>query len=287
MKFYKLVKYDIKNGIERKMHMYFITFILCIIFVATFYFNISHRVDISGEADFFTITNIFFFLFQGKEPFSPELGNAFVFPAIWLFVFLFSAYITLDYPFRNLTEHGIYVMTRIRNRTYWWFSKCIFVFCSTLLYFLIWYSTTWLFCRIFGINISFQFAEYINADILNIELPSITKKQIIMLLMVLPVMTSLAVNFIQLLLGLFIERIYCFLITTIILFASTYFQTPILIGNFAMVKRSILCVEDGMTIVCGVLVNISLVVLCIIIGIRRIKKYDILKKTHKHWRKQK
>lgn len=279
MKFYKLVKYDIKNGIERKWHMYFIASILCIIFVAAFYFNISRKVDISGEAELFTITNIFFFLFQGKEPFSPELGNAFVFPVIWLFIFLFSAYITLDYPFRNLTEQGIYVITRIRNRTYWWFSKCIFVFCSTLLYFFVLYFTVWIFCRVFGINISFQFAEYINVEILNMELASVTRKQVIMVLMVLPVMTSLAINFIQLFLGLFIERIYCFLITTFILFASTYFQTPVLIGNYAMVKRSVFCVEGGMTIVCGVLINISLVVLCIIIGARRIKKYDILKKN--------
>ena len=279
MKFYKLVKYDIKNGIERKWHMYFIASILCIIFVAAFYFNISRKVDISGEAELFTITNIFFFLLQGKEPFSPELGNAFVFPVIWLIIFLFSAYITLDYPFRNLTEQGIYVITRIRNRTYWWFSKCIFVFCSTLLYFFVLYFTVWIFCRVFGINISFQFAEYINVEILNMELASVTRKQVIMVLMVLPVMTSLAINFIQLFLGLFIERIYCFLITTFILFASTYFQTPVLIGNYAMVKRSVFCVEGGMTIACGVLINISLVVLCIIIGARRIKKYDILKKN--------
>lgn len=279
MKFYKLVKYDIKNGIQRKMHMYFIASILCIIFVAAFYFNISRKVDISGEAELFTITNIFFFLFQGKEPFSPELGNAFVFPVIWLIIFLFSAYITLDYPFRNLTEQGIYVITRIRNRTYWWFSKCIFVFCSTLLYFFVLYFTVWIFCRVFGINISFQFAEYINVEILNMELASVTRKQVIMVLMVLPVMTSLAINFIQLFLGLFIERIYCFLITTFILFASTYFQTPVLIGNYAMVKRSVFCVEGEMTIACGVLINISLVVLCIIIGARRIKKYDILKKN--------
>lgn len=278
MKFYRLVKYDIKNGIGRKMHMYFIASILCIIFVAAFYFNISRRADISEKAEFFTITNILFFIFQGKEAFSPELGNAFVFPVIWLFVFLFPAYITLDYPFHNLTEQGIYVITRIRNRTYWWFSKCIFVFCSTLLYFFVWYFTIWIFCRVFGIAISFQFAEYINAEILNMELASLTRKQMIMILMVLPVLTSLAINFIQLFLGLFIDRIYCFLITTVILFASTYFQTPILIGNYAMVKRSIFCVEGGMTIVCGVLINTSLIVLCIIIGARCIKKYDILKK---------
>lgn len=280
MKFYKLIKYDIKNGIGRKIHMYLYAFLLCIIFAATFYYNIcTYKMNVSGETEAFTITNILFYFFQGKEPFSPELGNAFVFPVVWLIIFLFSAYITLDYPFRNLTQHGICLLTRVRSRTYWWFSKCIFVFGSTLLYFFAWYFAVLVFCKIFGINISFQFSEYINMEFSDMELGTVTREQIIMLVIVLPVLTALAVNFIQLCLGLFLNRIYCFLIITILLFASTYFQTPLAIGNFAMIKRSVLCAEGEMTILCGVLVNTSLIALCIIVGAVRIKKYDILKKN--------
>lgn len=279
MRFCKLVIYDIKNGIGRNIHLYAVTWMLCIIFVSAFYFHISQGKNPSQGTEACTMTNILFYLFQGKEPFSPELGNAFVFPVIWLCIFLFSAYLTLDYPFRNLTGHGIYVITRIGSRTYWWLSKCIFVCCSTLLYFFIWYFITGLFCMIFGIPISLQFAESINVDFLHMELAAVTQKQVMMLLVGLPVLTSLAVNFIQLCLGLFVDRIYCFLITAILLFASTYFQTPFFIGNFAMVKRSIYCVADGMTMGWGLFITISLVVLCILIGVWRMIKYDILKKN--------
>lgn len=280
MKFYKLIKYDIRNGIGRKKYMYFAAFLMCLIFVITFCYEVcAYKLSIVGERKTFTITNILFYFFQGKEPFSPELGNAFVFPVIWLIIFLFSACITLDYPFRNLTGHGIYVLTRVRSRIYWWFSKCIFVFLSTVFYFGIWYFTTWLFCRIVGIDVSLHFSEYVNLKLFNMELGTVTKEQIVMLVIILPILTALAINFIQLCLGLLMDRIYCFLITAFLLFSSTYFQTPLAIGNFAMIKRSALCADGEMTIRCGILMNVVLITLCIIVGTVRIKKYDIIKKN--------
>lgn len=225
-----------------------------------------------------TVTNILLFLFQGKEAFSPELGNAFVFPVIWMLIFLFSAYITLGYPFRNLTEHGIQVITRTHNRMRWWFSKCIFVFCSTVFYFGICFFTVFLFAFVFKIKLTFRYAEFANIELMNMKMKNVSKMQMLMLLGVLPVLTALAVNYIQLFFGTFLNQIYCYMGITILLFASSYFQTPAAIGNFAMVKRSSYCVDGGMTIRAGLIINTVLIVLCITAGTIRIRRYDILKK---------
>lgn len=277
MKFYKFIKYDITNGIWRKAYLYLSALIICLLFFADFYRRSSLGYTDGSES--VTIINFLFYFFAGKEPFSPELGNAFVFPVVWLLIFLFSAYVTLDYPYRNLMGHGIQVIVRVKNRKIWWISKCFWMFFSTIIYFTLLYLELLLLCICFKIDISLHYASYINEEILNIQLVTSSSGQIAMLVFVLPVMTALAVNFIQLCLGLFLDRVYCYLVTSILLFASTYFQSPLAIGNFAMVKRSILCNEEGMTIKNGILINGILIILAIIIGVLRIKKFDIIK-TH-------
>lgn len=232
-----------------------------------------------NETASLTSTNLLFYLFQGKEAFSSELGNAFVFPVVWLFIFLLSAYITLDYPFQNLNEQGIQVITRMRKRKLWWLSKCAWVGCCTVLHFALCYLAVAIFCIIFGIDISLQYAEYVNADVLDMWLEQCTGVQVIILVLILPVMTSIAINIFQLCMGFFFEKIYCFLFISVVLFASTYFQTPWAIGNFAMIKRSCCCVENGMRLTDGLFINSTIIVIGILFGCIMIKHFDILKKS--------
>lgn len=278
MKFYRLVKYDIRNGILGKSYLYLINAFLCVIFVCNFYINmLDGQREFEGER--LTIMNILLYLFEGKEPFSPEYGNAFVFPVTWLVLFLFAAYITLDYPYSNMTQAGIQVLIRVKSRGLWWAAKCIWVFCGTLLYFAVGYLVTWIICLAFRIDISWEFAESVNVHILNMELENITSGQAVMLVLIFPIMVALAMNYIQLFLGLFLDRIYCFLVIAVILFASTYFSSPVLVGNYAMIKRSVLCQEQGVSLVSGIWINSILIAANIIGGFWRIRRYDILKKS--------
>ena len=279
MKFYKMLRYDLKNGIKQKIWVYLFFFVLCFIFLGNFYGGYLKRAEeFTGETASFTSTNLLFYLFQGKEAFSPELGNAFVFPVVWLLIFLLSAYTTLDYPFQNLNEQGIQVVTRIRKRKLWWLSKCAWVSICTVIHFFLCYLVVLIFCLIFGIEISFQYAAYANMEVLDMELAECTQGQVVLLVVLLPILTALAINIFQLCLGFLFQRIYCFMFAALILFASTYFQTPFAIGNFAMVKRSIYCVENGMHLAEGVWITGSIIVLGILFGCIVVRRFDILKK---------
>ena len=70
------------------------------------------------------------------------------------------------------------------------------------------------------------------------------------------------------------------LIVTFYIFAATYFKTPFLIGNFAMLKRSAFCIEDGYSLTTGICVELLVIVVCITVGLIRIRKYDILNKEN-------
>ncbi len=275
MKFSKLLKYDMANGIFRKGYFYVIALALGLLFSVNFYINVVDSVDCQDV----TYANILFFLFCGKEPFNPDIETAFVFPVIWLLIFLYAAFITLDYPYRDLMENGIQVLIRVNNRKDWWLSKCVWVCLSTLLYFGLIYLGVLVACCLLNINISMSYAFWINENILNMQLVSLELEEVIMLLFVLPVMTSLTVNYIQLFLSLLLDRVYSFLFSAVLLFASTYFLFPMAIGNYSMIKRSIYCNVDGVTIGEGIIVNAILIIVTIVVGGIGIKKMDIMKKN--------
>lgn len=279
MKFCKLVSYDIINGIWRKGSRYLILAFFCVVFFGDFYRKAMFVNQMRGGNEKVSIINFLFYFFGGKEPFTPSLESRFVFPAIWMLIFLYVAYITLDYPFRNLTEHGTQVIFRIGSRRIWWFSKCFWVALSTILYFLIMDVVVFVLCLLFHIDISLGFSNDVNMTAMSLNFKNMpNERQIVMLVFILPVMTALAVNFIQLCMGLYIKKIYAFLMSALLLFASTYFQTPLAIGNFAMVKRSIFYDTGGLTIKQGMIVNSFLIISMMIIGYLRIRKYDIIKK---------
>ena len=112
------------------------------------------------------------------------------------------------------------------------------------------------------------------------ELETLTHSQEIMLLIIMPVVTALSLNFIQLCLSLFIDKVYSFMFVTFLLFESTYFKIPVAIGNFAMVKRSVYCIDEGMNVYRGLTLNCIIIISCIIVGFLRIRKYDILKRDN-------
>ncbi|MGN1313595.1 MAG: hypothetical protein ACI4VG_01115 [Lachnospiraceae bacterium] len=280
MKLCRLINYDIQNGLLRKGYVYLTVLLLSGVFFADFYYKfLLVQENGQGENQTVTMTNVMIYLFAGKEPFNPLVESAFVLPAVWLLIFLYSAFLTLNYPYRNLMERGIQVIIRSGKRRHWWISKCVWLFTGTICYFLILYLGIAFFCFLFGIEISFSYASGLNEYLLNMQLEILSKKQIFCLVFFLPVMTALAINFVQLCMGLFLDRVYSYLLSAVILFSSTYFLSPFAIGNFAMLKRSIFYDNAGVTIGQGIVGNGSLILLSIILGLARIEKYDLIKKN--------
>jgi hypothetical protein len=275
MKFCKLLIYDLKNGIAKKWYLYVSVFVIACVFTGNFCSQYNSCKDYIAEP--LTSTNILFYLYQGKEPFSPEWGSAFVIPVVWILMFLLSPFLTLDYPMKSLSGHGIQVITRIGTRTHWWGAKCVWIAESTLLYFGIWYLTVLGVCLVAGADISFGYSQAVNAALLELEMEPITHTQEVLLLVVLPITTALSLNFLQLCMGLFVDKIYAFFSVSFLLLASAYFKNPAAIGNFAMVKRSVYCTDGGLSPQLGLAINGLVLVACIVIGFWRIQKFDILK----------
>lgn len=211
MKFCKLMKYDIVNGILKRAYLYLPVLFMTLCFLAGFYRKIFlYDAGFSDMTETVTIVNFLFCLFEGKDTFHPETEQAFVFPVVWLLIFLYAAFVTLNYPYRDLLEDGTQVMIRVKDRKSWWLSKCFWIFLSTIIYFVLLYFAVLAFCLLENIDISLHYASSVNEEILNMQLHSLHSEQIIGLVFILPVTTALAINFLQLCMGLFLDRIYCY-----------------------------------------------------------------------------
>ena len=194
-------------------------------------------------------------------------------------LFLLCSFLTLDYPFHNLNGHGVQVVTRMRSRRVWWASKCIWVAVATLFYFILLYTVAAAFCIALGIPVTLGYGTEVNEELLHIlDMEPFGTGDAVLVLCVLPAATALAVNAVQLVLGFFLDRIYCFLATAALLFASAYFHTPFLIGNYAMVERSVFCTGKGPGPAACLAADLIVAAACVAAGFVWIQKYDIMKK---------
>ena len=274
---YKLVRYDMKNGLWSGRHLYLLVMVLGLVFSGKLYVNYTNRLGDLLDPEF-TMANLLFHYFQGREPYLPEAGEPFVFPAAWMSLFLLCAFLTLEYPFHNLNGHGVQVLTRMRSRRVWWVSKCIWMVATTALYFVLLYGVTAAFCGAFGIGITMDYGAEANELLLHMEMAPCSTGQAFLMLYVLPVTAALAANSVQLVLGFFLDRTYCFLATAALLFASAYFHTPLLIGNHAMVKRSVFCTGQGLSPGAYLAADLAVTVACMAAGLVLIQRHDILNK---------
>lgn len=78
--------------------------------------------------------------------------------------------------------------------------------------------------------------------------------------------------------SLFIRPIYSFIITGIILLSSTYYQSPFLIGNYAMPVRCNTMIKGGVSPFIGIIFSLTLAICSFLAGVLRFKHYDVLKK---------
>ena len=97
-------------------------------------------------------------------------------------------------------------------------------------------------------------------------------------ILVLPPLVMIAVNLMQMTLSLFVRPIYSYIITGVLLLASTYYQSPFLIGNYAMPIRSSRMVENGVNPIYGVLFSVGIAIISYLVGLLYFKRYDILRK---------
>lgn len=275
--FCKCLKYDLKCGLLKEYKKYIVAIGLFLIIGFDFFIKMS---DIE-----ITVPDYLFYLFFGMEEYVPSPGNKFRFPALWVAVILYVSYITLYYPYKDLNGYGKNILLNTQSKKTWYLSKCMWVTVSTITYFLIGLVVLSLFAIISGAEITAD----VSSKVVIKFIPFITTEQnlfyndaiyykVTILHFVLPVIICVMNNLLQLFLSLFIKPFFSFIFTVSYTIASAYYLKSFMLGNYAMIARSNIFIDNGVNFTDGLLISLGVSLIVIISGTVLFSKQDILNK---------
>ena len=277
MKFYKLLTYDLRNGFRLGMTKLFIVLLLVIAFCVDFYLQKQSVYFFDAVTPSGTWIDYLFYIFAGMKEYTPSLTDEFIFPAKWLLLHLFILYSTLYYPDRDLSSMGLNILVRTKGRVAWWVSKTIWNVCYVFACYLIIFLFVYLFGLVVNEPISLEITPMFINDLLRADSPFDTfSTNLVPIIILLPLLVSIALNLLQMTCSLFIKPIYSFGLMGVILLASSYIMHPLLIGNYAMPIRSEYIVENGFQALTGVILSGVIIGFSFIVGSIYFKRYDIL-----------
>lgn len=270
MKLFNLFRHDFTNGVLRGR--YFAA-------AGLFLFPALQMVNILAfREETGTWMDFLFYVFKGMEPISNLNSMEQIrLPISWLLIIGGCLFLNLDYLLHDLTNAGQQVLVRCNSRKAWYLSKCFWNTTSCLAYFLIGTGMTLIAALLTGAEIVLTDTPTITFDLLMLQNPvTLTSVQAICIALLLPLLTLVTINQIQMTLSLYVKPILSFLICISLLVIAVYVSTPFAVGNGAMVIRSGYLSESGIDpgFTCAVCVVIYIA--CVVLGTIRFQHTDIL-----------
>lgn len=270
MKLFNLFRHDFANGVLR-----------CRYFAAAGLFLLPslQMVNIlASREETGTWIDFLFYVFKGMEPISfLNSMEQIRIPISWLLIIGGCLFLNLDYLLQDLTSAGQQVLVRCNSRKAWYLSKCFWNTTSCLVYFSVGIGMTLIVSLLAGAEIKLIDTPTISFDLLMLHNPvNLTSAQAICIALLLPLLTLVTINQIQMTLSLYVKPILSFLICISLLVIAVYASTPFAIGNGAMVIRSSYLSESGVDPGIACVVCIVAYLACVVLGTIRFKHTDIL-----------
>lgn len=284
MKFIKLLKFDLKNGLLRQYKIYAILFVTMICAFIDFSIRMMEirAGGLYGDGTA-SLGTFLFYVFGGMEKYIPSPDNPFLFPALWLLVLIQVLFSTLYYPFNNLEGIGSVMLVFSGKRKYWWFSKCIWNLCSVLLCFMIIFISGILGSLICGNEISFSVGPYAQGLFQKVEWIANPKDMnILYYFSVAPFIVAVTISLFQMMLSLIIKPIFSFWVSIFLLVGSAYYVSPAMIGNYAMAVRADILSTVGVNAATGMAICIAAIIITVLFGNWLFGKYNILGKDNQN-----
>lgn len=277
MRFIKDLVFDIRQGILRSGTLLLVPTVIAAVTFFDFYAKARRYLEQGMIHSTMDYGDYWFYLYGGMCEYIPSPDNPFQFPAVWILVFLVLPFVLLNYPFRDMFGVGQQILVRSGQRSLWWLSKCCWNFCGTVLYQLIIQAAGLVLSLVFEVEISNRIhMDFINL-VFNIRYQEVwNPSSLPVAALLLPMLVSAAINMLQMTLSLFIRPMFGFFAVAVLLLASAYLLSPLLIGNYAMAFRYDWMLKAGVSMGVGMRMAAILLLLAVLSGLVRFRLYDIL-----------
>ncbi len=276
MSFFKLIKYDIKNGLLRNW-----------IFLFAPAFTLLQCTRCGRELLFFDTDGTWcvyvIYLFKGMEIVKRQtLTNGYNMPVFWILLILLPLFITFQYPFRDMTGMGTQILLRSGSRHRWWRSKWLWNLACAAVYILLLWGTAALYCLCRGIPLSMEISVnaanllFSDANVIGEEMATLAVRQEVFTILILPFLVITALCMVEMLFSLVFGPLYSLLSCVAFLTAGTCAAFPVLFVNFANLVRSSAFVTDGLDGRVGLAVCIIVLLGTVLAGRIVFRNTDIL-----------
>ena len=273
-----ILQCDIRFGLK-KMLPRFILLIAVSAFILFISYVSIYRVELRddyGHAEYaLGFGDALLCLLGGIKVYDPAKGMDFRFPMTWIALLAVTAYITLDYPLKNLGGIGAHMISISGSRWAWWLAKCCWVIVACLLASIILFlacmvltmigggsGTTPLVYTVTDLSLFGQGTRYVPQDLLSFAL-------------VVPIILC-ALMLIQLVVSLLAGPYIAFGVTAAFLVFGSYYHGPWLLAEYAMAARTDAILTYGLVPQIGALYGLGVMIICIVGGGMLFKRKDIL-----------
>lgn len=279
--FFKFFVHDVRNGILGHKARFLVGFLA--FFCLSSYHFLTLRIYELTNPEYFQspVTTGDYILFLiggcGKVEKLPGGGTTFLMPVMWMLFMLWILFASLHYPFADLGGIGKTMLCLSGQREIWWFSKCLWAVCNTLVNYLVILAASTLAGLCFGASVNVQANVYLFRELeMNQQTLTTQTTWNILPLLLLMVLVLVALVLLQMMLSAAAKPQLAYLLLVAYLFAGAYLQSPALLGNFAMPARSSLLTKTGLHPLTGVLLCLWIMAFSVLFGWVLFEHKDIL-----------
>lgn len=285
MKFFKLYRYDLRQGLAAKPVKWliigalagFIFFCFCLDVFHIFYFDVTGfgGINILG----LSFGDVVLTQLGGILP--PDINSVvqeFIFPVKWLFFHILILFFTLGYTSGDLTRCGMQVITRTGNKTRWWLSKCLWNLTAATSYYVVGIGVLYILSALTGKAPSMALNNTIFLGFFGEPLPAWASsgRAMFTALCVTPCAAGLALNLVQMTLTLYIKPMIAFLLICAYWIAGVFYVHPMFLSNYALSVRNRAVGIYPLTNTGGLVLSAAVAVCAVIIGCIRMQKMDLI-----------
>lgn len=272
----KLLKHDIRQGTIRTWQGYLCAFVIC--FCGSVYLrNVIDTLAVSGRLfSSGTLIDYYMYSVKGMEVYKLTKESFFQIPVYWFCYHIILAYIIGHYAEKDLSGYGRNSILASKTRVGWWLAKCVWCIFSVVLYYLMGFLGSAGYTIIAKGKLSFAVTKDLMKNF-GQGLIYLENGEILVLVLLLPCLTSIAVSVLQLFFSLKIGSVVSFAGVCIVYVMSVYYTSPLLPGNYTMWSRNdVVGIGSDIYMSIGILLSLIITFIAVMLGIIYIDRKDII-----------
>ena len=229
MKLLGLILSDVKEGLRYECPAIALVVAVAILSCASLWLSDCEGVRSLGDY----LTN----MFLGMGSYTFNISSPFKLPVAWLLLLFSLLFATLRYPYKDLYGMGAHVMMRSGSRLSWWWAKCLWVALSVVLLCCLLVLVAVFWALVTAGTLSLHTTEFfLDYVAIRGDAAAYCEESVTYLASIFG--WVLALGLVQLVASVALKPAAGFVAMVSYLFFSSFYATPLLLGNYLMAQRS-------------------------------------------------